>query len=162
MTRKKSTTTNAEAVDQAQASAARVASTIASVLRKFPRETLAKRLLPFVQSYRTTAVGRSGDGKDLVITLSTYSSERITVQFPVVLLDGPESLITKWAREQYWSEKQAARRRERQEAQATLTRARNAVTQAERELEKAKDHFTRATDVAMRATSTEPKRRVKV
>lgn len=162
MTRKKSPTTNTEALDQAHASAARVLATIASVLRKFPEETLAPRLRPFVQGRRTTTIGRSSDGRELVIAISTYSSDRITVQFPVALLDAPEAHITKWTREQYWSEKQAARRREQQEAQAKLTRARNALTQAECELEKAKDHFTRATDVAMRATNTEPKRRVKV
>lgn len=160
MTRKKSPTTNAEALDQAQASAARVASTIASVLRKFPRETLAPRLLPFVQHRSRTAVRRSSDGRELVMSISTVFSEKDTARFPVALLDAPESDITKWAREQYWSEIHAARYRERQDAQAKLTRAKNTVTQAQRDLEKAQEQLTRATAVVTRKTSIRQEKRV--
>jgi hypothetical protein len=148
MTRKKSIT-NIEALDQVFASVDRVTGTIRRVLMKYPENTLSPALLPFVRRLWPVSIRRSGKGDEIVMLVSSLFHEKTMVRFPITLLDAQESEITRWARDQYWSEIRAAKLREKQNAEANLTKAKRAVDKAQADLDAAQGKLVRATAMVM-------------
>lgn len=141
MPRNRTTSSNVEALDQVGTAVDGVLTLISAVLRKFPRNTVPDKLLPFMQAHADRAVRRATKGDEIVLVSTSLFFKTATLRFPTKLLDAPEQEITRWARDQYWSGINTAKFQAREQARANAEKARRAVEDAQRKLEKARQHL---------------------
>lgn len=137
MPRTKTKPTNAEALEQVEEAVARVMTLISAVLRKYPRNTLPEKLAPFAYRYAERAVRRATKGDDVVLAITSFALKTVKLRFPLALLDAPEQVITRWARDQYWSAIENSKRQARTEARANAEKASRALEQAQLKLDRA-------------------------
>jgi hypothetical protein len=138
--------TNIEALDQLTESVKRVTSTITKVLVKFPRNTLPSTLAPFMYRHSDPAVKRSQKGDEIVLTISS-GSKTTNLRFPATLLDAQESVITRWARDQYWYAIKEGKAQARRAAHAKVSLAVDSLQKAQRDLETARKHLSEVSAV---------------
>ncbi|MCB5280483.1 hypothetical protein [Arthrobacter sp. ES1] len=142
MPRTKAQPTNAEALDQVEDAVARVMTLISAVLRKYPQNTLPEKLMPFRYTHADRAVRRATKGDDIVLASTSYFYKTATLRFPLALLDAPEQVITRWARDQYWSAIEGSKFQARQEARVKVAKARETLEKAQRDLDAAAQNLT--------------------
>jgi hypothetical protein len=141
MPRTKKQLTNAEALDQVEASVTRVITLVQAVFRKYPQNTIPEPLRLFTYRYAERAVRRATKGDDVVLTITTFSLKTVKLRLPLTLLDAPEQEITRWARDRYWSAIEGSKFQARQEARNKAAKAREALEKAQRDLDAATQHL---------------------
>lgn len=134
--------TNIEALDQVQDAVVHVLTLVSAVLRKFPGNTVPDALRPFWYVGRNYAVRRSVKDGEIVLVSTSLFDKNTTLRFPLELLDAPEQVITRWARDQYWSGIEGSKHQERQTARVNATKAREAMEQAQRNYEAAQERLS--------------------
>jgi len=134
--------TNIEALDQVQDAVARVLTLVSAVLRKFPADTVPDKLRPFWYVGGNYAVRRSAKDDEIVLVSASMFHKNTTLRFPPALLDAPEQVITRWARDQYWSGIEGSKHQERQAARVNAAKAREAMEQAQRNYQAAQERLT--------------------
>lgn len=137
MPRTKQQPTNIEALEQVEDAVARVMALIYAVLRKYPQNTLPENLKPFTHRFAELAVRRATKGDDVVLAITTFALKTVKLRFPLALLDAPEQVITRWARNQYWSGIEGSKVQARQEARANAEKASRALEQAQLKMDRA-------------------------
>lgn len=142
MPRTKTKPTNAEALDQVEDAVDRVMTLISAVLRKYPRNTLPEKLAPFIYRYAERAVRRATKGDDVLLAITMFSVKTVNLRFPLALLDAPEQVITRWARDQYWSAIEGSKFQARQDARVKVAKARETLEKAQRDFDAATENLT--------------------
>lgn len=169
MSRTTNKPTNTEALDQVEAAVVRIMMLISAVLRKYPQETVAPAMLPFIQRHSDHAIRpsrppRNGGGisdprkedEIVLVTTSFFSSKNTTLRFPLSLLDAPEQQITRWARDQYWAAVNARKHEARLQARVKADNAGKALKKAQRDHDMALKELATLTTVT--ASGTKKKR----
>jgi hypothetical protein len=142
MPRTKTKPTNAEALDQVEDAVARVMTLISAVLRKYPQNTLPEKLMPFRYTHADRAVRRATKGDDIVLASTSFFYKTATLRFPLALLDAAEQVITRWARDQYWSAIEGSKFQARQDARVKVAKARETLEKAQRDFDAATQNLT--------------------
>lgn len=142
MPRTKSPISNTEALDQVEEAVARVMTLISAVLRKYPQNTLPEKLLPFRYTHADRAVRRATKGDDIVLASTSFFYKNAVLRLPLALLDAPEQVITRWARDQYWSGIEGSKHQARQAARVTAAKARETLEKAQRDYDAAQTHLS--------------------
>lgn len=137
------TTQAVETLTAAQESVRRVTELIRNVLLKFPENTLPKPLKPFTWHPRLSFYLSTGKEGTTVHLVHAHGGGPIST-FPASLLGAQESVITRWARTQYWSHIQFAKQQNREAAQFEMDRAQLDMEQAKQRLDRAAEKLEAA------------------
>lgn len=142
MPRTKTKPSNIEALEQVEAAVARVMTLIRAVLRKYPQNTTPEKLMPFRYANADQAVRRATKGEGIALVSTSFFYKTATLRFPLALLDAPEQVITRWARDQYWSAIEGSKFLARQEARTNAAKARDSLEKAQRDFDSANEHLS--------------------
>lgn len=142
MPRTKTKPTNIEALEQVEEAVARVMTLISAVLRKYPQNTLPEKLLPLRYNHADRAVRRATKGNEVVLLSTSFFYKNAVLRLPLELLDAPEQVITRWARDQYWSGIEGSKHQERQAARVSASKARETLEKAQRDYDAAQRHLS--------------------
>jgi hypothetical protein len=142
MPRTKTKSTNLEALDQVEEAVNRVITLVRAVFRKFPYKTIHPTLRIFVHHYAGRSARKATKTDEIVLMLSDHYSQSDMLRFPAALLDAPEQVITRWARDQYWSAIEGSKFQARQDARVKVAKARETLEKAQRDFDAATQNLT--------------------